>query len=73
MISGVVFVLFSEALILMSRPHLTWALTFLAANFIYIPLLEEPQLKRRFGEDYVEYCRHVPRLIPRLKPWSSVD
>jgi protein-S-isoprenylcysteine O-methyltransferase Ste14 len=73
MISGVVFVLFSEALILMSRPHLTWALTFLAANFIYIPLLEEPQLKRRFRDDYVEYCRHVPRLIPRLRPWSSGD
>jgi len=73
MISGVVFVVLGEALILMSRPHFTWALTFLAANFIYIPLLEEPQLKRRFGEDYVEYCRHVPRLIPRLRPWSSAD
>lgn len=71
MISGVVFVVFGEALILMSRPHFTWALTFLAINFIYIPLLEEPQLKQRFGEDYLEYCRHVPRLVPRLRPWSS--
>lgn len=71
MISGVVFVLFGEALILISRPHFTWALTFLALNFIYIPLLEEPQLKRRFGADYVEYCRHVPRLIPRLRPWHG--
>ena len=71
MISGVVFVLFGEALILISRPHFTWALTFLALNFIYIPLLEEPQLKRRFGEDYNEYRRNVPRLIPRLTPWSS--
>ena len=71
MISGVVFVLFGEALILISRPHFTWALTFLALNFIYIPLLEEPQLRRRFGEDYNEYRRNVPRLIPRLTPWSS--
>ena len=71
MISGVAFVVFGEALVLMSRSHLTWALTFLAINFIYIPLLEEPQLKRRFGEDYVEYCRHVPRLIPRISPWTS--
>jgi protein-S-isoprenylcysteine O-methyltransferase Ste14 len=71
MISGVIFVLFGEALILLSRPHITWALTFLALNFIYIPLLEEPQLKRRFGEDYVEYCRHVPRLFPRIKPWDA--
>lgn len=73
MISGVVFVLFGEALILMSQPHVTWALTFLTLNFIYIPLLEEPQLERRFGADYVEYCHHVPRLVPRLTPWSSAD
>jgi protein-S-isoprenylcysteine O-methyltransferase Ste14 len=73
MISGVIFILFGEALLLLSRPHLSWALTFLALNFIYIPLLEEPQLKSRFGADYVEYCRNVPRLIPRLQPWHSPD
>ena len=71
MISGVLFVLFGEALILWSRPHVTWALTFLLINAIYIPLLEEPQLRSRFGEAYSEYCRHVHRLLPRLRPWNS--
>ena len=70
MISGVVFVLFAEALILLSLPHATWALTFLALNLVYIPLFEEPQLERRFGDAYREYCRHVPRLFPRLRPWG---
>ena len=70
MISGVVFVLFGEALVLISRPHFMWALIFLAANFIYIPLLEETGLRQRFGDAYMEYCRHVPRLIPRLRPWQ---
>jgi protein-S-isoprenylcysteine O-methyltransferase Ste14 len=69
MISGVVFVLFGEALVLLSGPHLTWALIFLAVNFVYIPLIEETGLRHRFGDSYVEYCRHVPRLIPRLRPW----
>lgn len=69
MISGVVLVLFGEALTLLSRPHLTWALVFLGANFVCIPLIEEAGLRRRFGDSYVEYCRHVPRLIPRLTPW----
>jgi len=73
MISGVIIFLFGEALVLLSKPHLEWALIFLVANFIYIPILEEPQLKRRFGGDYVEYCRNVPRLIPRLRPWHSAD
>ena len=73
MISGVVFVLFGEALILLSRPHFIWALIFLAVNSIYIPLLEETGLRHRFGDSYVEYCRHVPRLIPRFRPWKSED
>jgi len=73
MISGVVLVLFGEALVLLSRPHLLWALTFLAINALYIPLLEESLLAQRFGADYREYCRNVPRLLPRLRPWSRRD
>jgi protein-S-isoprenylcysteine O-methyltransferase Ste14 len=73
MISGVVLVLFGEALTLLSRPHFIWALIFLAVNSIYIPLLEETGLRHRFGDSYVEYCRHVPRLIPRFRPWESED
>jgi protein-S-isoprenylcysteine O-methyltransferase Ste14 len=69
MISGVIFVLFGEALLLRSLPHAQWAAACLAINMIYIPLLEEPQLERRFGESYRNYCRHVPRVVPRLRPW----
>ena len=70
MISGVLFILFGEAHLLLSRPHLAWALIFLAANAVWIPLFEESDLRRRFGDSYVEYCRHVPRLFPRLRPWE---
>ena len=71
MISGVLFVLFGEAALLLSPQHLSWAFTFLIINLVYIPLLEEPQLRRRFGTSYVEYCQHVPRLVPRLRPWEQ--
>lgn len=73
MISGVVFILFGEALVLLSGAHFMWALAFLGANVIYIPLAEEPQLLNRFGAAYVTYCRHVPRLVPRLHPWQPQD
>lgn len=61
--------LFGEALVLLSPAHGMWAIGFLALNLFYIPVVEEPQLERRFGESYREYCRHVPRFIPRLSPW----
>ena len=72
MISGVIFVLVGEALFLLSLPHALWALTFFAINAVYIPLLEEPQLRHRFGAEYEEYCRNVRRLVPRLTPWQPV-
>jgi len=71
MISGLIFVLFSEALLLLSRHHAEWAATFLLINLIYIPLLEEPMMVARFGDDYREYCRHVGRILPRLRAWQS--
>jgi protein-S-isoprenylcysteine O-methyltransferase Ste14 len=70
MISGVIFVLFGEALVLVSAPHGTWAVAFLVLNLVYIPLFEEPQLAQRFGDPYREYCRHVRRFLPRLRPWE---
>jgi protein-S-isoprenylcysteine O-methyltransferase Ste14 len=70
MISGVIFLLLAESLLLLSPAHAAWAGAFLALNLVYIPLMEEPQLRRRFGEPYREYCRHVPRIVPRRSPWS---
>jgi protein-S-isoprenylcysteine O-methyltransferase Ste14 len=61
---------FAEALVLLSLPHLAWAAAFLALNAIYLPLAEEPQLQRRFGEAYREYCANVPGVIPRATPWT---
>jgi protein-S-isoprenylcysteine O-methyltransferase Ste14 len=46
------------------------ALTFLALYFGLIPA-EEEFLTEKFQDEYREYCRHVPRLVPRLKPWAE--
>lgn len=70
MISGVLFVLLAEALLLGSRRVLIWFVLFLTINLVYIPLLEEPGLAARFGERYDLYKKNVPRWLPRLRPWQ---
>ena len=72
LISGVIILLFGESLTLRSLPNGVWALLFLILNLFYIPLVEEPQLEKRFGDSYREYCRHVRRFIPRLRPWLRI-
>ena len=38
---------------------------------LFVRLYEEPHLRKTFGADYEEYCRNVPRWIPRLHPWTA--
>lgn len=70
MISGVGFVLLGEAATFESLGIVVWFLTFAAANAIWMPLVEEPGLRRRFGADYERYARNVPRWLPRARPWD---
>ncbi|HKN77245.1 MAG TPA: isoprenylcysteine carboxylmethyltransferase family protein [Candidatus Acidoferrum sp.] len=37
---------------------------------LFVQFYEEPTLRRLFGADYEEYCRNVPRWIPRLRAWN---
>lgn len=70
MITGVIAVLLGEATLLGSPWLYLWAGVFFAINAIWFPLGEEPGLERRFGDEYREYSRHVPRWVPRLRPWD---
>ena len=73
MITGLCLVLLGEALLAASLPLLGLFAFGVIINVIYIPLSEEPGLARRFGDDYLEYKRNVPRWVPRLTPWKGDD
>ena len=70
MISAVLGILLGEAVLLGSIGIAIWATAFAAVNTAHFILGEEPGLERRFGDQYTEYKRHVPRWVPRRTPWS---
>lgn len=71
MISAVLAMLLAEALLLSSGVLFVWFMVFLAVNMVYLPLSEEKGLARRFGTEYEEYKKAVPRWLPRLTPWKK--
>lgn len=73
MISGVILFLLGEALLFRSWQIAGWAVLFALGNMIYMPLVEEPGLERRFGADYRIYKKNVPRWFPRWKPWNGLS
>jgi len=69
MITGVLFLIAAEALLLGSWPLIVWMGLFFLGNAVYFPLVEEKGLEERFGQAYREYKRNVPRWLPRQQPW----
>jgi protein-S-isoprenylcysteine O-methyltransferase Ste14 len=69
MILGVLIVLVGEALAFSSVGIGMLALFFFVVNTAYFMLSEERGLEKRFGEEYREYKRNVPRWVPRVTPW----
>lgn len=70
MILGVITVLLGESITFGSMSILTWAALVFLINTVYFIFSEEPGLEKRFGDEYREYKRKVPRWIPRLRPWK---
>lgn len=64
MITGVGLILAGESVVLGSPAIAFWTAAFCALNAIWIPLVEEPGLERRFGEEWRAYRREVRRWIP---------
>lgn len=69
MILGVFIILIGESIALLSVRILEWAVIFLFINTTYFLVYEEPGLEERFGDEYLEYKKHVRRWIPRLTPY----
>lgn len=72
MISAVIAMLIGESVLHGSRVLAIWAAIFFALNAVVFLVFEEPDLERRFGDEYMRYKAAVPRWIPRTSPWENV-
>ena len=64
---SVLFVLLGEAAIFHSVALAELALAFFVGVNLFVLFFEEPSLRQKFGAEYEEYCRRVPRWLPRLR------
>ena len=67
MIGAVLLVLLGEVIITGSIILFSWLILFLITNIMYFIYSEEPELIKRFGNNYKNYKKTVPMFIPRLK------
>ena len=49
---------------------LATAVAVIIGVMLFVKFYEEPTLRTMFGAEYEEYCRNVPRWLPRLRPWT---
>jgi len=64
---SVASVMLGEAAVFHSVALAELAVAFFAGVNLFVLLYEEPALRRKFGAEYEEYCRRVPRWQPRIK------
>ncbi len=64
---SVAFILLGETLFFRSVSVAIYAAVLLVGIHLLVVLYEEPILRQRFHESYDEYCRRVPRWIPRIR------
>lgn len=68
---GVILIILGNALIVGNVAVFAYAALIALAFALFVLGYEEPVLKRQFGAEYGEFCKNVPRWLPRLTPWTG--
>lgn len=66
---AVLSLIFGQGLLFESVRVLEYGIAVGAAFYVFVTIYEEPVLRRKYGEEYEEFCAQVPGWIPRRRPW----
>lgn len=67
---GVSATIFGQSLLFGDARVLEYGVMVWLGFHLFVLGYEEPKLRETFGEEYLEFCRKVPRWIPRPRPWT---
>ncbi len=67
MIASELMVIWGEALYLASVGSALYGVAITMVAHLVVVRVEEPVLRKRFGDSYEVYCRNVPRWFPRFR------
>jgi protein-S-isoprenylcysteine O-methyltransferase Ste14 len=68
---AVISAILGQSMILGNLTLVLYAALGWLVSHLFVVIYEEPTLRRKFGDEYAEFCANVPRWIPRLRPWSG--
>ena len=60
----------AQALLLGSAALFAYGIVIWLAFHLFVLGYEEPTLRRTYAQAYDDYCRFVPRWLPRFRPWA---
>lgn len=66
---ALVMVITGQALLFGNRRVLEYGAVVWLCTHLFVLLYEEPKLRSTYGDEYKTFCAHVPRWIPRARPW----
>jgi protein-S-isoprenylcysteine O-methyltransferase Ste14 len=67
---AVVSIVLGQALLLGNVWVLAYGLCAWLVTHLFVLYYEEPTLRKNYGMEYLEFCAHVPRWLPRPVPWK---
>lgn len=68
---ALLLIILGQALFFADARLIVYAFCAWLATHLFVVFYEEPTLRRSFPGEYAQFTAHVPRWLPRFRPWKD--